>query len=126
MAKKSTGTVIKLFPEHGYSITEEQKRNAIGRRIAELREEKGLSLAELSESLKPMGLSLDRTTIGKWERGASAPNVVSVAEFLDSIPFKLLFKFCGKQFDGFQWNVRHEFSLSHFTRCSHYSTAKVQ
>ena len=46
MAKKSAGTVIKLFPENGYDVKEEQKRNAVGQRIAELREEKGLSLAE--------------------------------------------------------------------------------
>ena len=52
MAKKSAGTVIKLFPENGYDVKEEQKRNAVGQRIAELREEKGLSLAEFSEHLK--------------------------------------------------------------------------
>lgn len=84
MAKKSAGTVIKLFPENGYDVKEEQKRNAVGQRIAELREEKGLSLAEFSEHLKTMGLSLDRTTIGKWERGASTPNayqLIAVSKF---------------------------------------------
>ena len=74
MARKSAGTVIKILPDKGYNAIDEQKRNAIGQRIAELREKRGLSLAEFSECLKPMGLSLDRTTIGKWERGNSAPN----------------------------------------------------
>ncbi len=74
MARKAAGTVLKLHPGNGYSVTEEQKRNAVGRRMAELREEKGLSLAAFAESLKPMGLSLDRSTIGKWENGHSTPN----------------------------------------------------
>ena len=73
MAKKS-GSIIQLFPINEYNIQEEQKRNVIGRRISELREEKGLSLAEFSGHLKQMGLSLDRTTIGKWETGRSTPN----------------------------------------------------
>lgn len=84
MAKKSAGKVIKLFPEHEYDIQKEQAHNTVGRRIAELREEKGLSLAEFSEHLKTMGLSLDRTTIGKWERGASTPNayqLIAVSKF---------------------------------------------
>ena len=74
MSKKSAGAGIRPFANSAYSIAEEQTRNAVGRRIAELREEKGLSLAELSERLKPLGLSLDRTTIGKWEKGRSTPS----------------------------------------------------
>ena len=84
MAKRSADTVIKLFPDSTYDIQEEQKRNAVGRRIAELREEKGLSLSEFSEHLKAMGISLDRTTIGKWETGRSTPNayqLIAVSKF---------------------------------------------
>ena len=92
MAKKSAGAGIRPFANSAYSITEEQARNAVGRRIAELREEKGLSLAELSERLKPMGLSLDRTTIGKWEKGRSTPSayqLIAVGRFfgIDSLDY---------------------------------------
>ena len=84
MAKKSAGTVIKLFPDSPYDMLEEQKRNAVGRRIAELREEKGLSLAGFAEQLKAMGINLDRTTLGKWETGRSTPNayqLIAVSKF---------------------------------------------
>lgn len=91
MARK-TIAYTQLPPERAYNIQEEQSRNAIGRRIAELRREKGLSLAEFSECLRVMGLSLDRTTIGKWETGRSAPNayqLIAVSRFfgIDSADF---------------------------------------
>ena len=92
MGKKSAGAGVRLFPSSAYSMAEEQTRNAIGRRIAALREEKGLSLAELSERLKPLGLSLDRTTIGKWEKGRSTPSayqLIAVGRFfgIDSLDY---------------------------------------
>ena len=92
MGKKSAGAGVRLFPSSAYSMTEEQTHNAVGRRIAELREGKGLSLAEFSASLKPMGLSLDRTTIGKWEKGRSTPSayqLIALGRFfgIDSLDF---------------------------------------
>ena len=92
MAKKSAGAGIRPFANSAYSIAEEQARNAVGRRIAALREEKGLSLAELSERLKPLGLNLDRTTIGKWEKGRSTPSayqLIAVGRFfgIDSLDY---------------------------------------
>ena len=74
MTKKSTAPVIKLDTEGAYNVQEEQRENAVGRRIAQLREEKGLSLADFSARLRSMGISLDRTTLGKWEKGNSTPN----------------------------------------------------
>ena len=92
MGRKANGKIVRLFPACDYDIREEQKRNVIGRRIAELREEKGISLATFSEQLKAMGLSLDRTTIGKWETGRSTPNayqLIAVSKFfgIDSPDF---------------------------------------
>ena len=84
MAKKSTTNIIKLKPAGGYDVREEQNCNAVGRRIAQLREEQGLSLAEFSDRLQSMGLSLDRSTIGKWEKGHSTPNayqLIAVSKF---------------------------------------------
>lgn len=73
MTKKSGG---QRTPQTGagYDLAAEQENNAVGRRLAALREARGLSLAELSRQLEPYGIRLGRSTIGKWETGVSSPN----------------------------------------------------
>lgn len=44
-------------------------------RITELREEKGLSMRKLSESLKEKGLSLSTDSLSKYERGVRNPKI---------------------------------------------------
>ncbi|MEK1302520.1 helix-turn-helix transcriptional regulator [Limosilactobacillus fermentum] len=53
-------------------------------RITELREEKGLSMRKLSESLKEKGLSLSTDSLSKYERGVRNPKIENwekLAEF---------------------------------------------
>lgn len=55
-------------------------------RITELREEKGLSMRKLSESLKEKGLSLSTDSLSKYERGVRNPKIENwekLAEFFE-------------------------------------------
>ena len=57
MAKKSAGAGIRPIASSAYSIAEEQARNAVGRRIAARREEKGLSREAACERLGSVSYS---------------------------------------------------------------------
>lgn len=57
-----------------YNAAEEKQQNVIGRRIAEARRHKGMSLALFAEYLCRFGLHVSPKSIGKWETGASVPN----------------------------------------------------
>ena len=52
-----------------YNAEAERKDNVIGKRIAEARHRKGLSLANFSKRLESVGLKVGGSAIAKWERG---------------------------------------------------------
>ena len=73
MNNKSTATSPWLT--HGYDATLEKERNAVGRKIAEARKRRGLSLTAFSEHLESFGVSLSRTALSKWEVGTNVPTI---------------------------------------------------
>lgn len=57
-----------------YHAGKEREENIIGKRIAQARGERNLSLAELSLLLNKHGLAIQRQGISKWENGLAVPN----------------------------------------------------
>lgn len=57
-----------------YNAAAEHENNYIGKKIAEARKKKGLSLNEFSELLGGYGLAIQRQGLGKWELGIAVPN----------------------------------------------------
>ncbi len=67
------GKIVRI-PGVGYNAEAEREMNFIGRRIASLRRERGLSLAAFGQELAARGVFVSSSAIHKWEKGDSAPN----------------------------------------------------
>ena len=57
-----------------YNAAVEREQNYIGKKIAEARKDKKLSLAAFSDLLSKHGLAIQRQGLGKWESGDAIPN----------------------------------------------------
>lgn len=57
-----------------YNAERERRDNIIGKRIQEIRKEKGLSLEGLSYALARYGVDMKQTGLGRWESGTVTPN----------------------------------------------------
>ncbi len=70
------GKICRLKSARGeaYNAETEREINFIGRRIAEARKERGLSLSAFKTCLENYGVSVSPAAINKWEKGGSAPN----------------------------------------------------
>jgi SOS-response transcriptional repressor LexA len=69
-----------------YNAETERKDNVIGKKIAEARHRKGLSLANFSKRLESVGLKVGGSAIAKWERGETMMNpyqLLAVCRVLD-------------------------------------------
>lgn len=69
--------VIKLSAHKiawSYDASAERQQNVIGRRIAEIRTNADLSLADLSNLMSKVGVKVGAAAINKWEMGESAPS----------------------------------------------------
>ena len=69
--------VIKLSAHKiawSYNANTERQQNVIGRRIAEMRTNADLSLADLSGLMSKVGVKVGAAAINKWEMGESAPS----------------------------------------------------
>jgi|GEM_PF-256087 repressor LexA len=69
-----------------YNAEAERKDNVIGKKIAEARHRKGLSLANFSKRLEIVGLKVGSSAIAKWERGETMMNpyqLLAVCRVLD-------------------------------------------
>ena len=69
-----------------YNAEAERKDNVIGKKIAEARHRKGLSLANFSKRLESVGLKVGGSAIAKWERGETMMNpyqLLAVCRVLD-------------------------------------------
>lgn len=63
------------MPSFGrYHAAKEREENYIGRKIAEARQSRGLSLTAFSSLLREYGLAIQRQGLGKWESGDAVPN----------------------------------------------------
>ena len=69
-----------------YNAEWERSRNIIGRRIAEARDAKKLSLSGFSELLTEYGVTVGRGAVYKWETGITVPSgyqLLAVCQALD-------------------------------------------
>jgi SOS-response transcriptional repressor LexA len=69
-----------------YNAEAERNGNVIGKKIAEARHMKGLSLTNLSKRLESYGLKVSGSAIAKWERGETMMNpyqLLAVCRVLD-------------------------------------------
>ena len=58
-----------------YNAEAERAENTVGARIQQARKDRGWSLVQMAEQLKPYGIDLGKTALSKWENGDSLPNV---------------------------------------------------
>ena len=72
--KKGTLTPIRAARAPEYNAEREAEANVIGRRIAEARKRRGMSIAAFSAYLGNFGVHIKTAGAGKWETGGSAPN----------------------------------------------------
>ncbi len=72
---KSDNKIIHLIGSHlSYDISEEREKNYIGKRIAEARQSKKLSLAAFCALLSQCGIDIGTAALSKWELGKSVPS----------------------------------------------------
>lgn len=57
-----------------YNAPEERERNIVGMRLLEARKVRGWTLADLCERLRDYGVETTRSSVSKWETGATIPN----------------------------------------------------
>lgn len=74
MEKKAKLTYLDNKLRGDYNAEADRAGNYIGRRIAEARCRRGLSLSDLKLRLENYGVSVSPAAINKWEKGGSAPN----------------------------------------------------
>lgn len=75
-----------LAATHVYNAAKEHEENYVGKKIAEARKKRGLSLNAFSELLNRYGLAIQRQGLGKWELGIAVPNayqLLAVCHALD-------------------------------------------
>lgn len=75
-----------LAATHVYNAAKEHEENYVGKKIAEARKKRGLSLNAFSELLNSYGLAIQRQGLGKWELGIAVPNayqLLAVCHALD-------------------------------------------
>ena len=76
-----------------YDASSEKEENIIGKRIAEARKAKGMSIATFSKYLENYGLKISVSGAGKWETGFCIPNayqfiaICSALEIEDQLAF---------------------------------------
>ena len=73
----ATRNKVIQFPaskDTAYNAVADREMNYIGKRIAEARNQAGLSLVDFKQVLEGYGVSVSTTAINKWELGGSSPN----------------------------------------------------
>ena len=87
MANTSKQQILTLHPSRGeeYNAATEQQQNIVGQRIAQARNQVGISLAKFSTLLEDYGVFVKAAAISKWEVGKADPNayqLMAVAQVL--------------------------------------------
>ena len=77
-AKRTTPAAIQ-FPGRRYNAILDKERNIVGRRLNQIRLEKGYTLESFSELLAQYGVEVKRGGISKWEVGKALPSVYNLA-----------------------------------------------
>lgn len=81
----SSSSVIQ-FPGRRYNAVLDKASNIVGKRLNQIRKEKGYTLESFSELLAQYGVDVKRGGISKWEMGKSLPsvyNLVAICHALD-------------------------------------------
>lgn len=75
-ARQKYSAAVHPDPERGrlYNAAAEHEQNIVGTRLAQARQDRGLTLTAFSELLSRHGLAIQRTGISRWESGAAVPN----------------------------------------------------
>lgn len=74
------------FPTGRYNAALDKERNIVGKRLGQIRKEKGYTLDSFSELLARYGVDVKRGGISKWEMGKALPsvyNLVAICHALD-------------------------------------------
>ena len=74
MEKKSKISYLNTERAGSYNADRDRAENFIGRRIAEARGQRGLSLSAFKARLELFGVSISPAAINKWEKGGSTPS----------------------------------------------------
>jgi len=76
MSNHNKQQILTLHTSHGelYNAAAEQQQNIIGQRIAQARNQVGISLAKFSTLLEEYGVSVSAAAISKWEVGKAVPS----------------------------------------------------
>ena len=92
--KKGQESVVSIATGYKeYDAATEKDKNIVGKRIAEARKKKGLSIAAFGKLLGQYGVQLTTGAVGKWETGDSVPNAYQLIaiclalDIEDQIPF---------------------------------------
>ena len=67
------------FAAGSFDARAAREGNVIGARLAALRRERGLTLAELGRRLAQCGVTVSAAAVGKWESGDTVPNAYQLA-----------------------------------------------
>lgn len=75
MANTSKQQILTLYTTRGeeYNAAAEQQQNIVGQRIAQARNQVGISLAKFSTLLEDYGVSVSAAAISKWEVARQSP-----------------------------------------------------
>lgn len=97
--RKNKAEIIPIDREkqRPYDAASEKEQNVIGTRIAQLRKEKGLSLAALSRLLGQYGLGIQRTGLSRWESGDAVPNAYQLVALCCAFGVEDVDYFTGQQ-----------------------------
>ena len=87
MANTSKQQILAIHSPRGeeYNAATEQQQNIVGQRIAQARNQVGISLAKFSTLLEDYGVFVKAAAISKWEVGKAVPNayqLMAVAQVL--------------------------------------------
>lgn len=98
-SRKNKAEIIPIgkTKQRPYDAAVEKEQNIIGTRIAQLRKEKGLSLAALSRLLGEYGLGIQRTGLSRWESGDAVPNAYQLVALSCAFEIEDVDYFTGQQ-----------------------------
>ena len=72
-----------------YDAALEKQKNVIGKKIAEARKLKGMSLAILAKYLERFGLAVSSGAVGKWETGDTVPNAYQLIALCNALEIEV-------------------------------------
>lgn len=94
--RRNDSSVVIPFPSGRYNAAWDRDHNLVGRRLNQIRRERGFTLDTFAALLVQYGVEVKRAGISKWEQGKALPsvyNLVAICHALD-IPEGISYFFC--------------------------------